>query len=373
MKPMQETIKKDQRNEEGSPSRSGELWVSVRSLWLVLAGMAVGLALGLVLPGLLPGASARRSHPSFLWMGQGTLQAYQGGRPMPLLPLLGAFAGEQVEAADSTSDNDQNGSSKQTFDVKAELGTLPMKSEQAFVSYMQERFGEDPRFLKERWELAQRLAETEELQGPTIEAFLRTPREHFVREANIERAYDDTWMPIGYGATITDPDVVSMMTTALNVKPDHRVLEIGTGSGYQSAFLSHLSNHVYTIEIIEPLFRETDALYRSLDKRYPTYHNIARKLGDGFYGWVKYAPFDRIIVTCAIDHLPPPLIRQLTPDGIMVVPLGPPGRQYIMKVEKEKDEKGNISLKRTDVYNGLSVSFIPFLNEQGQSYSSQGE
>jgi protein-L-isoaspartate(D-aspartate) O-methyltransferase len=176
-------------------------------------------------------------------------------------------------------------------------------------------------------------------------------------------------MPVGWGATITDPDVVSMMTTTLDVKPDSKVLEIGTGSGYQSAILSHLTDYVYSIEIIEPLYRETNALYNELTPSYPNYSNIRRKLGDGFFGWEKYAPFDRIIVTCAIDHLPPPLIQQLNPGGIMVVPLGPPGRQNIMEVKKTVDDKGNVSLTRRDVYNGLGVRFIPFRSDSGQSYS----
>jgi protein-L-isoaspartate(D-aspartate) O-methyltransferase len=160
-----------------------------------------------------------------------------------------------------------------------------------------------------------------------------------------------------------------MMTTTLDVKPGSRVLEIGTGSGYQSAILSNLSNFVFSIEIIKPLQAETDALYASLSATYPQYKNIHRKLGDGYYGWEEYAPFDRIIVTCAIDHLPPPLLRQLAPGGIMVVPLGPPGRQHIMEVKKTTDATGAEVLKRRDVYNGGGVKFIPFRDEKGSSYS----
>jgi protein-L-isoaspartate(D-aspartate) O-methyltransferase len=312
--------------------------------------------------------------PAYLWRRDGSLLVHSGREtatlPASMLSTLPSTA-ESVEAVAP------NGAATvittPEWDVAKELGTLPMDSKERFVSFMEEHFGEERSYLEQRWDLAQALRKTGELQGSAVEAFLRTPREHFVREQNLSRAYDDTWMPIGYGATITDPDVVSMMTTTLDVKPEHRVLEIGTGSGYQSAILSHLSNHVYTIEIIEPLYRETDALYRALEPRYPGYRNITRKLGDGFYGWEKYAPFDRIIVTCAIDHLPPPLIQQLAPDGIMVVPLGPPARQYIMKVERTTDEKGVATFKRTDVYNGVGVQFIPFHNEQGQSYSGQGQ
>ena len=343
-------------------------------MWLFLAGVALGTALGLVLPRILPGAEPSGAIPSFLWRRDGSLLVHSG-REAATLPasMLSTLPSAAVPVEIATG---QDGGSIELatpeWDVTEEIGTLPMTSQERFVSFMAQHFGEDRSYLEERWELAEALIETGELQGSAIEAFLRTPREHFVREANLSRAYADTWMPIGYGATITDPDVVSMMTTTLDVQPGHRVLEIGTGSGYQSAILSHLANHVYTIEIIEPLYHETDALYRSLETRYPGYRNIARKLGDGFYGWEKFAPFDRIIVTCAIDHLPPPLIQQLAPDGIMVVPLGPPARQYIMKVERITDEKGGVTLKRTDVYNGVGVQFIPFHDEQGQSYSGQG-
>jgi protein-L-isoaspartate(D-aspartate) O-methyltransferase len=230
---------------------------------------------------------------------------------------------------------------------------------------------DDPVFLEQRWDWAQDLIGTSELKRPEdVKAFLLTPREHFVRAANKGLEYANTWLPIGYGATITDPDVVSMMTTTLNVQPGDKVLEIGTGSGYQSAILSYLTKDVYTIEIIRPLYIETDALYSNLEKSFPSYSVINRKLGDGYYGWEEFAPFDKIIVTCAIDHIPPPLLRQLSPGGIMVLPLGPPNRQYIMEVVKTEQEDGSITLSRRDVYNGLSVKFIPFRNESGASYSA---
>ena len=200
-----------------------------------------------------------------------------------------------------------------------------------------------------------------------------TPREHFVRAHNKGLEYADTWLPIGYGATITDPDVVSMMTTTLNINPGDKVLEIGTGSGYQSAILSYLTKDVYTIEVIRPLFVETDALYKKWESAFPSYSVINRKLGDGYYGWEEFAPFDKIIVTCAIDHIPPPLLQQLNPSGIMVLPLGPPGRQYIMEVKKTVDSDGTVTLSRRDVYNGQSVSFIPFQDEKGRSHSSEAE
>jgi protein-L-isoaspartate(D-aspartate) O-methyltransferase len=249
--------------------------------------------------------------------------------------------------------------------------SMPIETKEVWLSWMRNNRNDAPSFLEDRWQLAQDFVLSAELKRPEdVRAFLLAPREHFVRVRNKGLEYADTWLPIGYGATITDPDVVAMMTTTLSINPGEKVLEIGTGSGYQSSILSYLTTEVYTIEIIKPLFIETDQLYRDLEKFYPSYGSINRKLGDGYYGWEKYAPFDKIIVTCAIDHIPPPLLRQLSPGGIMVLPLGPPGRQYIMEVKKEVAEDGSITLSRRDVYNGLRVSFIPFRDEAGTSYSN---
>lgn len=255
------------------------------------------------------------------------------------------------------------------YDAPAFAASMPVDTKETWLNWMQEHRDESLEFLNQRWELAQSFVKSGELKRvEDLRAFLLTPREHFVRKANKGKEYADTWLPIGYGATITDPDVVSMMTTTLNIQPDDKVLEIGTGSGYQSAILSNLTKHVYTIEIIKPLYVETHNLYMSLSDKYPNYKNISRKLGDGYYGWEKHAPFDKIIITCGIDHIPPVLLKQLKVGGIMVLPLGPPGRQYIMEIKKKQDENGNIVLTRRDVYNGLSVRFIPFRDEKGQAY-----
>jgi protein-L-isoaspartate(D-aspartate) O-methyltransferase len=150
---------------------------------------------------------------------------------------------------------------------------------------MRNNLNDIPGFLEDRWNLAQDFVLSSELKRPEdVEAFLLAPREHFVRAQNKGFEYADTWLPIGYGATITDPDVVAMMTTTLSINPGDRVLEIGTGSGYQSTILSYLTSEVYTIEIIKPLFIETDHLHRDLEKFYPSYSSIGRKLGDGYYG-----------------------------------------------------------------------------------------
>jgi protein-L-isoaspartate(D-aspartate) O-methyltransferase len=259
----------------------------------------------------------------------------------------------------------------QKYDGPRLAQSMPIETKETWLSWMSKNRGDDPVFLEQRWEWAQNLVITSELKRPEdVRAFLLTPREHFVRAQNKGLEYADTWLPIGYGATITDPDVVSMMTTTLNVKPWDKVLEIGTGSGYQSALLSYLTKDVYSIEIIRPLFSETDALYRSLERNFPSFSVINRRLGDGYYGWEEFAPFDKIIVTCSIDHIPPPLLRQLSPGGIMVLPLGPPNRQYIMEIVKNEGADGSITLSRRDVYNGQSVRFIPFRDEVGVSYST---
>ncbi len=334
--------------------------ISAASLIVLASGLLSGFVLGAIVPSSLPGMN-RGALPKKTAFIDPADPSGNGTAPAP----------SQAEEPEENESSPQAQKRAITaYDVKDHIGELPVSSEEAYIAWMQAHTQEELEYLQARWKLSQRYIESGELQGESIEAFLKTPRELFVREENIARAYADTWLPIGYGATITDPDVVSMMTTTLAVKPEHKVLEIGTGSGYQSAILSFLTNHVYSIEIIEPLYQETDALYDALQPRYPSFGNIVRKLGDGFYGWEKYGPFDRIIVTCSIDHLPPPLIKQLTPDGIMVVPLGPPGRQYIMEVKKTTDTDGTIHLTRRDVYNGLSVTFIPFRNDEGKSYSN---
>jgi protein-L-isoaspartate(D-aspartate) O-methyltransferase len=259
----------------------------------------------------------------------------------------------------------------QKYDGPQIAQSMSIETKETWLSWMRNDRHDTSAFLEDRWKLAQDFVWSQELKRPEdVRAFLLAPREHFVRAQNKGLEYADTWLPIGYGATITDPDVVAMMTTTLNINPGDKVLEIGTGSGYQASILAYLTTEVYTIEIIRPLFAETDNLLQDLEKSNPAFGSINRKLGDGYYGWEEYAPFDKIIVTCAVDHIPPPLLKQLSPGGIMVLPLGPPGRQYIMEVKKEVALDGSIALNRRDVYNGMRVSFIPFRNEAGASYST---
>ena len=139
------------------------------------------------------------------------------------------------------------------------------------------------------------------------------------------------------------------------------MLEIGTGSGYQSAYLSYLTDKVWTIEIIKPLSERTTSIRQGLiDKGYTEYKAIQAKNADGYYGWEEAGPFDKIIVTCGIDHVPPPLLQQLKVGGVMVIPVGPPGAQRVLKIVKSQDKDGQISVARSDIYNGKIVPFVPF-------------
>lgn len=146
----------------------------------------------------------------------------------------------------------------------------------------------------------------------------QVPREQFVEEAFLDRAYDDNALPIAMEQTISMPSIVAMMTQALDVAPTHVVLEIGTGSGYQAAILSKLARRVHTIERHKPLAEISKARFEALKLR-----NITPHLGDGSKGWPHAAPFDRIIVTCAAEEIPQALLQQLAIGGIMIVPVGP--------------------------------------------------
>jgi protein-L-isoaspartate(D-aspartate) O-methyltransferase len=198
-------------------------------------------------------------------------------------------------------------------------------------------------------------------------AFLMVPREEFCLPHDKGVIYDVNYHSIGFGVTITGPRVVGRMTSSIDVKMGEKVLEIGTGSGYQSAYLSNLTDKVWTIEIIKPLAERTRKLYDTLIGRgYSEYKVINTKQADGYYGWEEQAPFDKIIVTCGIDHIPPPLLQQLKTGGIMVIPVGPPGAQHILKVNKEQAGE-QIAVKRSDIYAGRPVPFVPFTKLQGDT------
>jgi protein-L-isoaspartate(D-aspartate) O-methyltransferase len=164
-----------------------------------------------------------------------------------------------------------------------------------------------------------------------LEAMREVPREAFVPEAERDRATKNRPLPIGHGQTISQPFIVALMTDLLCLEPGDRVLEVGTGSGYQAAVLSRLAAQVYTIEIVEPLGLEAAATFRHL-----AIGNVTAKIGDGYAGWPEHAPFDAIIVTAAPDHIPAQLVAQLSPGGRLVIPVGG-ADQDLMVVEKKAD------------------------------------
>jgi protein-L-isoaspartate(D-aspartate) O-methyltransferase len=246
----------------------------------------------------------------------------------------------------------------------------PIDSRDKFVAFMKETRKEDPKMLAWRFDRAQAMIENKDVwREKELRAYLLTPREEFVLDRNRARAYDHAFLDIGYGVTISGPHLVGRMTSTIDVQPTDRVLEIGTGSGYQSALLSHLSDQVYTIEIIDPLGKRSAANYvRLIAAGYPEFANIHTKIADGYFGWAEAAPFDKIIVTCGIDHIPPSLLQQLKTGGIMVIPVGPPGRQHVLEVKKVADAAGKITVTRRDIYNGKIVNFVPFTKAGGGSW-----
>jgi protein-L-isoaspartate(D-aspartate) O-methyltransferase len=245
----------------------------------------------------------------------------------------------------------------------------PADTRAEFIAWMVKNRGEDAGFLAQRWDrLKQMLANRDIWDKRDIRAYLLTPREEFDTKANLGRTYEWHYLNIGFGVTITGPHTVARMTNSMEVKLGDKVLEIGTGSGYQSAYLSNLTDKVWSIEIIKPLAERTRRLYDALIERgYSEYKTITTKNADGYYGWESAAPFDKIIVTCAIDHIPPPLLQQLGPNGVMVIPVGPPGAQHVLKVVKQKSSDGAISVARSDIYQGGRLSFVPFTKLEGDT------
>lgn len=169
--------------------------------------------------------------------------------------------------------------------------------------------------------------------GRVLQALRAVPRHRFVPERLARSAYADNPLPIGEGQTISQPYIVALMTETLGVEEDDRVLEIGTGSAYQAAVLAELAAEVYSIEIRGPLAESAAALLRELE-----YANVRTRHADGYYGWPEAAPFDHIMITAAVDHVPPPLLEQLADGGRLVLPLGNPfAHQSLVVVTRTGD------------------------------------
>ena len=185
---------------------------------------------------------------------------------------------------------------------------------------------------------------------PVLTTMAKVPREEFVpADARVD-AYEDGPLPIGYDQTISQPYIVAFMTEQLRLKPSDRLLEIGSGSGYQAAVLAELVAEVYTIEIVEPLAKTAEATLQRLG-----YKNVHLRVGDGYQGWPEEAPFDAIIVTCAPDKVPQPLVDQLKDGGRMVIPVGERFAQQLYLLEKK-----NGQLKESAT---LPVRFVPMVRE----------
>ena len=193
------------------------------------------------------------------------------------------------------------------------------------------------------------------LNKEVINAMTEVKRHLFVPENLINKAYGDYQLSIGFDQTISQPYIVAYMTEILGLKKDDKVLEIGTGLGYQAAILSRLCSEVYTIEIVNELSVRAQKIIKSQG-----YNNIYFKVGDGYMGWQEHAPFNAIIVTCAPENIPPALEEQLAEGGRMIIPVG---RSYVQKLVLIK--KVNGKMKEQTV---LTVRFFPMVDENGNSY-----
>ena len=237
-------------------------------------------------------------------------------------------------------------------DSESETFTLPLQST-LDVSTSATALLDTPEFLELRQQLVDDSIEARGIENEDVLRAMRTvPRHLFVPEDLVKFAYADHPLPIGYGQTISQPYVVAWMTDLLELEPGEKVLEIGTGSGYQAAVLAELGFvEVYSIEIIPEL---VELATHNLEAT--GYTNVNIKQGDGYFGWEEHAPYDAIIVTAAPDHLPQPLVEQIKDTGRIVIPIGPPGGyQSLWRFEIENED--------IVAYNMGGVHFVPFTRE----------
>jgi protein-L-isoaspartate(D-aspartate) O-methyltransferase len=211
----------------------------------------------------------------------------------------------------------------------------------------QESFFQKKREQMVRYQIRARGLKDESL----LQALLAVPRHLFVPEAYRGEAYEDYPLPIGEGQTISQPYIVALMTAAAEIKPGDKVLEIGTGSGYQAAVLSRLTDQVFSVEIRETLATRAARLLESLD-----FKNIRVRWADGYFGWPEEAPFDAILVTCAANHIPPPLFQQLREGGRLVIPVG--STVFFQTLTLVRKTGGQPVIKQL-----LDVRFVPMVGE----------
>ena len=219
-------------------------------------------------------------------------------------------------------------------------------------SCRREREQPDDRFLKSRTRMVKtQIAARGITDKRVLEAMIRVPRHQFVPKVYRYLAYSDRPLPIGEEQTISQPYIVALMTEALGLKGGERVLEIGTGSGYQAAVLAEIVKEVYTIEINERLGESAQQRLKQLG-----YNNVKVKVGDGYLGWPEYAPFDGIIVTCAPEEIPQPLVEQLAQGGKMVIPMGKEDQIQTLFLLAKQEER----LKKKVI---IPVRFVPMTGE----------
>jgi protein-L-isoaspartate(D-aspartate) O-methyltransferase len=243
-------------------------------------------------------------------------------------------------------------------------GKLPESSSQdILVSMKEDTISHQNPAFHERVEERERMVKEDIENYPyqpvrdkrVLEAMRTVPRHAFVPEEYQRQAYRNSPLVIGYNQTISQPFIVAHMTEMLELEPDDKVLEIGTGSGYQAAVLAELCKKVYTVEIIPPLGQRAKKLLKELG-----YDNVEVRIGDGYEGWPEHAPYDRIIVTCAPDDIPRPLIDQLKPGGRIVIPVGASYQtQYLVVVTKDREGK----IKKHRKY---PVRFVPMTGKASQ-------
>ncbi|MEE8431688.1 MAG: protein-L-isoaspartate(D-aspartate) O-methyltransferase [Candidatus Desulfatibia sp.] len=223
------------------------------------------------------------------------------------------------------------------------------------VLFISARPGDTPKYQKARKKMVDYQIRRRGISNQKVlSAMALIPRHLFVPAELINKAYDDHPLPIGQGQTISQPYIVALMTESLQLKGGERVLEIGTGSGYQAAILAKTAKEVYTIEIKEKLFKKADKLLQSMD-----FNNVQIRRGDGYFGWAEAAPFDGIMITAAVDHIPPPLLKQLKDRGRLILPLGNPfSYQNLSLVTKNKDD-----------YSVRQITGVLFVPMTGQALS----
>jgi protein-L-isoaspartate(D-aspartate) O-methyltransferase len=207
----------------------------------------------------------------------------------------------------------------------------------------------------ERREMVERFVVPRGVDDPRVlQAMSEVPRHRFVPDPVRSKAYGDHSLPIGHGQTISQPYVVGLMTQRLALSPEHKVLEIGTGSGYQAAILGRLARTVYSLERIADLARSASSLLRELG-----YQNVSIKTFDGTYGYPAAAPYDRILVTAGASDVPEPLLAQLAVGGKLIVPIGPPERQRLRVIRRRKDHFAQ--------EDGEDVVFVPLVGRFGRA------